>query len=124
VDGRLGWTDESDGCLDPFLASDGGRTPDFSVVADAGVGSTCFDVVPVVKRKVLGLGTDGFDASDGVVTAGVVGRLADVGVPTIAEPKMGVAGTSWALGPDVVDESLVVVDVEGFGGKSILVGLS
>jgi hypothetical protein len=94
VEGRLGWADESEGRLDPFLASDGGKTPDLSVVAEAGVTSVGFDVVPVVRRRVLGRGPDGFDASDGVVTAGVVGRLADVGVPTIAEPKMGVSGTS------------------------------
>lgn len=95
--------------------------PDFSVVAEAGVGSVVFVVMLVVKRSVLGLGTDVLDASDGVVVPGVAGlELIVPGVPTTAESKMGVAGLSGTASTDDPDDTSARAGAEGNSIFSVL----
>jgi hypothetical protein len=72
VDGRLLGIEDIEGCRELYLANGKlGRNPDFSVVAEAGVGSA-FCVVPVVSRSVLGLDIEVRDTSEAAV-AGVAG---------------------------------------------------
>ena len=116
VDGLLCWAEDNDGLLDPLFAEEsGGNALDFSGVADAGVGSATFVVVPVVKRKVLGLAMDALDGSEGVVAAGVAGRELRVpGVPTIFESSIGVADFS---------DGKTAETAVGTGGIAIFPGL-
>jgi hypothetical protein len=118
VDGLLCWAEDNDGLLDPFFAEReerGGNPLNFSGVADAGVDSATFVIVPVVKRNVLGLAIEALGASEGVVAAGVAGReLIGPGVPTIFESSIGVADFS---------DGKTVETVVGSGEIAIFSGL-
>lgn len=72
VEGLLCWIEANEGLLDPFFPAEiGGNALAFSAATTAGSCSATFDVEPVVSRNVLGLETDGLDASEGVVATGV-----------------------------------------------------
>src|ERR1700733_9298929 len=81
VEGRLRETLEIEGCRERCLPNPDGKTPLFSVTAEAGVVSG-FWVIVVVTRIVLGRIADVSDVLD-ATSAGVLGRLEVGGVASM-----------------------------------------